>query len=395
MIFSDDLVITVNVQEMVKLAHNLLKKSEMYLSSFRESYAVNYLIINFRFNKDGPFKINAHESIEDIAVDFINDEMEAYGMGSLDYYRKNSHQNLLEKMERFIRGSFYGSVFGDACGSPFELRNEVPLGDVLTFFDKRLSGKKTGVLHYTDDSEMALGICESLKRANGFNASDLAKTFSDAFFRAPSYRLYGGSIRSLFEKMSARNFVNPSLIAAAQFNGSGSYGNGGGMRVTPAAIYGLKLSTDDFNKLICDVTAVTHTHPLALYGALLQAHALRRVITLSAKHGGSFEIDSGILISDLVKDLENADLSAYAFGRPSNFHKNAYQQFLDKISSLQKFINQDQRPSVVEVVSKLGNGEPAIEAIPTALYVFLQCLKPLTEIPYEFLKPLNTPLQNV
>lgn len=31
----------------------------------------------------------------------------------------------------------------------------------------------------------------------------------------------------------------------------------------------------------------------------------------------------------------------------------------------------------------LGNGEPAVEAIPTALYVFLQCLKPLTEIPYE------------
>lgn len=47
--------------------------------------------------------------------------------------------------------------------------------------------------------------------------------------------------------MSAMNFVNPSSIAAAQFNGSGSYGNGGGMRVTPAAIYGLKLSTDDFN----------------------------------------------------------------------------------------------------------------------------------------------------
>ncbi|VDL58997.1 unnamed protein product [Hymenolepis diminuta] len=79
-------------------------------------------------------------------------------------------------MERFIRGSFYGSVFGDACGAPFELRDEVPLGDVLKFFDKRLSGKDTSILHYTDDSEMALGICESLKRANGFSASDLAKT---------------------------------------------------------------------------------------------------------------------------------------------------------------------------------------------------------------------------
>ncbi|VDN97551.1 unnamed protein product [Rodentolepis nana] len=34
-----------------------------------------------------------------------------------------------------------------------------------------------------------------------------------------------------------------------------------------------------------------------------------------------------------------------------------------------------------------SNGEPAIEAIPTALYVFLQCLKPMTEIPYEMESP--------
>lgn len=50
-------------------------------------------------------------------------------------------------MERFIRGSFYGSVFGDACGAPFELRNKVPLGDVLTFFDERLSGSRLFALH--------------------------------------------------------------------------------------------------------------------------------------------------------------------------------------------------------------------------------------------------------
>ncbi|VUZ46673.1 unnamed protein product [Hymenolepis diminuta] len=164
--------------------------------------------------------------------------------------RRRLSFSIISEMERFIRGSFYGSVFGDACGAPFELRDEVPLRDVLKFFDKRLSGKDTSILHYTDDSEMALGICESLKRANGFSASDLAKTFSDAFFRAPFYRLYGGSIRSLFEKMGAMNFVNPSSIAAAQFNGSGSYGNGGGMRVTSAAIYGLKLRTDDFNAMV-------------------------------------------------------------------------------------------------------------------------------------------------
>ncbi|VDO06895.1 unnamed protein product [Rodentolepis nana] len=257
-------------------------------------------------------------------------------------------------MERFIRGSLYGSVFGDACGAPFELRLEVALKDVLKFFNKRFSGKKVGILNYTDDSEMALCICESLKRSNGFNASDLAKTFYDAYDCSPQCRLYGGSIGGLFGKMKAKNFVNPSSIAAAQFNGSGSYGNGGGMRVTPAAIYGLKLGTDEFNKLICDVTSITHTNPLALYGALLQAHAIRRIITLSAKYGAGFKIDTGLLIGGLVEDLTNADLSAYAFGRPSNFHKNALQHFREKISTVQEFISRDHRPSVGEVVSKLG-----------------------------------------
>nr|CDS31830.1 poly(ADP ribose) glycohydrolase ARH3 [Hymenolepis microstoma] len=290
---------------------------------------------------------------------------------------------LQQHMERFIRGSLYGSIFGDACGAPFELKSKVPLGNVLKFFNERLSGKKADVLNYTDDSEMALCICESLKRSNGFNASDLAKTFSDTYDCSPPCRLYGGSIGGLFAKMRAKNFVDPASVAAAQFNGSGSYGNGGGMRITPAAIYGLNLGTAEFNKLICDITSITHTNPLALYGALLQAHALRRIITLSSKYGAGFEINTGLLIHGLVEDLANADLSAYAFGHSHNFHKKAYQQFLEKMSTVQEFITQDQRPSVEEVVSKLGNGEPAIEAIPTALYVFLQCLKPMTEIPYE------------
>ncbi|KAM7539603.1 hypothetical protein Aperf_G00000044669 [Anoplocephala perfoliata] len=288
-------------------------------------------------------------------------------------------------MDRYIRGSLYGSVFGDVCGAPFELKKSTPLNNILEFFRERLSGGKEDVLRYTDDTEMALCICESLKRMNGFNASDLAKTFSDTFDNSPPCRIYGGSIGTLFGRMKADNFSDPILVASRQFNGSGSYGNGGGMRITPAALFGLNLSSDSFNKLVCQVTAVTHTNPLALLGALLQAHAIRRVISISASSGGPCRIDVPRLVNDLYHDLETADLSAFALGRPPNFHLAALQKYSAKLETVKQFFAQRECPSVDDVVAHLGHGEPAIEAIPTALYVFLRCLKPMPDIPYESL----------
>ena len=41
--------------------------------------------------------------------------------------------------------------------------------------------EEKSLLRYTDDSEMALCICDSFKRMNGFNATDLARTY-DRFF---------------------------------------------------------------------------------------------------------------------------------------------------------------------------------------------------------------------
>ena len=44
-------------------------------------------------------------------------------------------------MANLIRGCFYGSIFGDACGAPFELkRKKTPLKNILAFFEENLSG---------------------------------------------------------------------------------------------------------------------------------------------------------------------------------------------------------------------------------------------------------------
>ncbi|KAL5965091.1 ADP-ribose glycohydrolase ARH3 [Taenia solium] len=290
------------------------------------------------------------------------------------------------EMERLIRGCFYGSVFGDVCGAPFELKPGVSLNRVLDYFDGWISKEKNGTLRYTDDTEMALCICDSLKRMDGFSATDMAR-FSDAFDAAPSCRFYGGSVGSLFGRMKSSNFADPFKTSSQQFSGSGSYGNGGAMRITPIPLYGMGLNTKDFNTLVCQVTALTHTNPLGLFGALLQAHAIRRVLAVASANDGSTPctIDASRLVDSLCRDLEAADLSAFAFGRPSNFHLSALQQYQEKLDKVKQFVMQESSPTISEVVSQLGNGERAIQAIPTALYVFLQCLKPMPHIPYESL----------
>ena len=64
---------------------------------------------------------------------------------------------------------------------------------------------------------------------------------------APACRLYGSSIGALFKKMKATNFADPIKTASQQFSGRGSYGNGGAMRITPVALYGLNLNAKEFN----------------------------------------------------------------------------------------------------------------------------------------------------
>ncbi|VDL95516.1 unnamed protein product [Schistocephalus solidus] len=295
-------------------------------------------------------------------------------------------QNAEMKAARLVRGCLYGGLLGDVYGAPFELQRQVNLHNVLQFINEILIKGRDRELPHTDDTVMTLGVCESLQRCKTFNASDLAKTFALDFFKAPPQRLYGASIKDLFKTMQKANYERPTEIAAAQFQGTGSFGNGSGMRIGPAVLFGLKLSVPDFNKLILGVTAVTHGHPCALYGALLQAHAIRRVFEI-AMASDKPQIDAFCLVDQLEADLEAADIVEYSAGGVSAATRiaEALQLARSKLNTIRAFLGQQNPPSVAEVVQQLGHGEPAMEAIPTALYVFLRSLEPSPEIEFESL----------
>lgn len=70
--------------------------------------------------------------------------------------------------------------------------------------------------------------------------------FASEFFKEP-YRGYGGSVCAVFHKLKQSECSDPFRPAAEQFDGQGSYGNGGAMRIAPAALYGYNLSEERLN----------------------------------------------------------------------------------------------------------------------------------------------------
>ncbi|OON21458.1 hypothetical protein X801_02646 [Opisthorchis viverrini] len=75
----------------------------------------------------------------------------------------------------------------------------------------------------------------------------ITDTLSGDYFKDGSHRYYGGTVPSVFRENARTNYENPFSYAATLFKGSGSYGNGGAMRVSPLALYGLKVSEIEFD----------------------------------------------------------------------------------------------------------------------------------------------------
>lgn len=77
--------------------------------------------------------------------------------------------------------------------------------------------------------------------------------------------------------MNNQNLEDVWKPAAEQFSGSGSYGNGGAMRVSPVALFAFK-NYDSLIQIAEQTTRLTHTHPLGINGAILQVWLLSHIV---------------------------------------------------------------------------------------------------------------------
>lgn len=171
-----------------------------------------------------------------------------------------------------IKGCLLASACGDALGAPFEGAREVSPDAYKT------QRSRLGDLLYTDDTAMTVTFAEYLadriERGVGFDEEELLRAFAKEWWRDPS-RGYGAGppkiFRAVMSEMSGRR------VAREMFDGEGSFGNGGAMRVAPIALAGHRL--DDVLAWARSSARVTHTHPVAQDGAALQAAAVSLAVS--------------------------------------------------------------------------------------------------------------------
>lgn len=224
-------------------------------------------------------------------------------------------------ISKFI-GSLVGLAIGDSLGAGWE-------GYLTPGHVRHISPR------YTDDTAMMIGVAESLIACKGFHRQNMTERFMANYEEEP-WRGYGSGPPRIFK--SIRQGANWHEELDKRFFPGGSYGNGSAMRVAPIGLLYCDSPTE-LRKVAYESSSITHSHPLALEGAALEAYA----VALALK-----EEDN--LLAKLI-DFARADI------------------YKRKLEECRFLLNRKENKE--EIVGKLGNGIEAFNSVPTAIFSFL------------------------
>lgn len=239
-----------------------------------------------------------------------------------------------EFLDRFL-GSTVGTFVGDALGEPVEgwSRREIKRRFGLLDTIIREEGR------YTDDTQMMIGILETLQERNGFDPAKCARKFQENF--DPS-RGYGRRIFGVVERI--REGIPWDQV------GTDSYGNGGAMRIAPIGCFYYADPPVLREKAILS-SQITHYHPEGLAGAIAQASA----VGLALQHGlSSKPIDTESFLDGIVAHVRAVD--------------KRFAKYLDEIRSFPAGSVQE---LIDTITSRYELTLRAIESVPAALASFL------------------------
>jgi poly(ADP-ribose) glycohydrolase ARH3 len=168
--------------------------------------------------------------------------------------------------DRFL-GCLLGLATGDALGAPFEGLPADHIYWTLGPIHELLSQPSTRALRYTDDTQMMIGVTETLVRHGEIQPHALAERFAANY---EPQRGYGQGARRILEAIAQGG--DWEQLAETVFPG-GSFGNGAAMRVAPVGL----LFCHDLGQVAEQARASalpTHRHPLGIEGAQLLALAV-------------------------------------------------------------------------------------------------------------------------
>ncbi len=238
-----------------------------------------------------------------------------------------------------IRGCLLAVACGDALGAGFE-------GDpVVSAADYGALRDQAGELRYTDDTVMTLVLAEhlafQLEHDTDLVEDELLTAFAFAWREEP-WRGYGSGPQQVFQ--AALSGLPWRKAAGELFDGAGSFGNGGAMRVAPVALVGRPLpQVLDWARRSA---RVTHTHPLGQAGAALQAAA----VSLAISSERDVALDPAWFLAALGACHEHP----------------AFTPRLRRLA----YLLDDERPG--RATRALGHGIAALESVPAAILAFLR-----------------------
>jgi poly(ADP-ribose) glycohydrolase ARH3 len=242
---------------------------------------------------------------------------------------------------KFI-GALLGTAVGDAMGMPVEGLSQSEITRRFGKIDKFIDGWMPKG-HYTDDTQLMIGVAESLIESKGFDGENMAHKFLDNF---EAYRGYGpGTVRVLQGIIYGQRWDE----AALHIYGGGSFGNGAAMRIAPVGVL-LHSKPEQMLDIAEGTSRITHTHPLGIEGALLQAYAVG--LATYSRRAHPCELDKLEFIDQLLELAEE-------------------DYYLLKLKKIKEFISRGKKPSEAEAISVLGVSVKAHESVPMALYCFL------------------------
>ena len=233
----------------------------------------------------------------------------------------------LELLRRKFSGSLLGTGVGDSLGAG--------LAWGLAKLGRDLAPR------YTDDTHMMIGVAESLIARGGFDEEHMFLTFVRNWEREP-WRGYGPGPPIVFR--AYRRGLDPAEVARSLYPGGGSFGNGAAMRIAPIACFYYD-DLDELRRVAAGSARLTHTHPLGVEGAVIQALAIAYAIRTRPGQ---------LKPLDLVEAL-HAEAESRVFKR--------------KLRALQALLLE--QPDKRRIVRELGNSVEAFNSVPTAIFSFL------------------------
>lgn len=162
---------------------------------------------------------------------------------------------------------FAGCPLGDALGAPYE---GLTAQDIFFQFgtpDKLVRNPSGDTLYYTDDTEMMIGVAETLIDCGRVEEERLCRAFVENYH---AERGYGQAARKVLEAMATGG--DWRTLTATLLPG-GSFGNGAAMRVAPVGLLFRDRPQELWEQARLSALP-THTHPLGIEGAQILAAAV-------------------------------------------------------------------------------------------------------------------------